>query len=125
LVLPFVAHLIPTPGGAKKMDVSTNDDALRSKLGQMLADGLQTDHEDRPDNSEQASETTAKLQNLQPDDYEQKLVIAGFMDHPRGDEEHSPHCGTCMYFLLHRKYCQLPELDLPVEPQWSCILWRI
>jgi hypothetical protein len=30
-----------------------------------------------------------------------------------------------MYYLLHRKFCELPELALPVEPTWSCKLWRI
>jgi hypothetical protein len=26
---------------------------------------------------------------------------------------------------VHRRFCELPELMLPVEPQWSCRLWRI
>lgn len=32
---------------------------------------------------------------------------------------------TCMYFLVHRKWCDLPELSVPVEPEWWCRLWRI
>jgi hypothetical protein len=30
-----------------------------------------------------------------------------------------------MYYLIRRRHCALPELDLPVEPDWSCRLWRI
>jgi hypothetical protein len=30
-----------------------------------------------------------------------------------------------MYYKVHRRYCELPELDFPVEPEWSCRLWRI
>ncbi len=104
---------------------STCDDALRNKLGRMLAAELKTDCEARAYTSEQVNETIARLQHLTADDYEQKLVIAGFTEQPYGDEELSQSCETCMYYLLHRKYCELPELAVPVEPQWSCILWRI
>jgi hypothetical protein len=107
------------------MDNSINDDALRTKLGQMMAAGLKTDWETRACTSQQVNETVARLQDLKADDYEQKLVIAGFTLEPYGDEELSQSCETCMYYLLHRKYCELPELTVPVEPQWSCILWRV
>jgi hypothetical protein len=30
-----------------------------------------------------------------------------------------------MYFLVHRKWCDLPELSVPVEAEWWCRLWRI
>jgi hypothetical protein len=30
----------------------------------------------------------------------------------------------CMYFVVHRKWCELPELAWPVEPEWWCRLWR-
>jgi hypothetical protein len=107
------------------MSGSINDDALRNKLGQMMSVGLKTDWETRAYTSEQVNETVARLQDLKADDYEQKLVIAGFTLEPYGDEELSQSCETCMYYLLHRKYSELPQLDVPVEPQWSCILWRV
>ena len=102
-----------------------NDDALRNKLGQRMAAGLKTDCENRAYTSEQVNQAVSRLQDLKADDYEQKLVIAGFTDSPCGDEELLQSCETCMYYLLHRRYCELPELNMPVEPQWSCILWRI
>lgn len=103
----------------------TSEDALRTMLGRILHDGLRTDWENRAYTSEQVSETIVRLQGVRADDYEQKMAIAGFTEQPYGDEELSQSCETCMYYLQHRKYCELPELDLPVEPQWSCILWRI
>ena len=43
----------------------------------------------------------------------------------------SPHgkdqmrCQECMYYLVNKRWCDLPELDLPAEPDWWCRLWRI
>ncbi len=103
-----------------------NDDELRDKLGEMLAAGLKTDWENRAYDSDQVTAIVARLKTLAADDYEQKLVIGGFTDYPYGDDpDISQDCSTCMYYLKHRKYCELPELDCPVGPEWSCILWRI
>lgn len=102
------------------------DDQLRDKLGEILAWGLETAWKERAYSSEQVTAVVARLKPLAADDYEQKMVIGGFTDHPYGDDpDISQDCSTCMYYLKHRKYCELPELDCPVEPQWSCILWRI
>ncbi len=38
----------------------------------------------------------------------------------------SPLSGAeCIYYLPHRKWCDLPELPVPVEPQWWCRLWKL
>ena len=103
-----------------------DENALRDKLGLILSKGLETDWKNRAYGSEQVSEVIQKLQSLQEDDWERKLIIAGFTKDPYGeDDDISQSCETCMYYLKHRKYCELPELDCPVEPEWSCILWRI
>jgi hypothetical protein len=104
----------------------SDDDVLREKLGKMLADGLETDWKNRAYDSQQVAEVVGKLKSLAKDDWEQKLVIGGFTNYPYGeDEEIIQSCETCMYYLKHRKYCELPSLDCPVEPEWSCIVWRI
>lgn len=107
------------------MDELANDDELRNKLGVMMAAGLATNWETRAYSSEQINQIIALLQDLKPDDYEQKLVIAGFTDYPYVIEDMPQACDSCMYYLVHRKFCELPQLNLPVEPQWSCNLWRI
>lgn len=102
------------------------DDTLRDELGLMLTGGLDTDWQNRAYTSEEVVKVVARLKLLAADDWQQKLVIGGFTDYPYGgDPDISQSCETCMYYLKHRKYCELPELDCPVEPQWSCILWRI
>ncbi len=49
-------------------------------------------------------------------------MIGGFTDHPYGEDQ--MRCLECMYYLVHRKWCDLPELAVPVEPDWWCRLWR-
>lgn len=103
-----------------------NDDRLREKLGKMLADGLETDWRNRAYSSEEVAAVVGRLERLAPDDWEQKLIVGGFTNFPYGaDEEIVQSCETCMYYLKHRKYCELPSLACPVEPEWSCIVWRI
>ncbi|HET9621256.1 MAG TPA: hypothetical protein VFP84_07820 [Kofleriaceae bacterium] len=51
-----------------------------------------------------------------------KIAIAGLRGHPNGGEQQ--RCMECLYFVVHRRWCELPELALPVEPDWWCGLWR-
>jgi len=92
----------------------------------MLAAGLKTEVEPFPETDKEFGDIVLKLRQLDPDDLEGKLVIGGFVDHPYGpDKQRCKACETCMYYKVHRRYCELPELELPVEPEWSCRLWRI
>ena len=56
-------------------------------------------------------------------DLKAKLVIAGFTNYPYGEDR--MRCQECMYYLVHRRWCDLPELALPVKADWWCRLWRI
>ena len=107
----------------------TDDDSLRVRIGERLRAGLRTQCDARAYSSEAITAVCRHLQHLPQEDLEAKLVTAGFTPEPwvdPGDAEGiEQSCATCMYFERHRAYCVLPELDLPVEPQWSCILWRI
>lgn len=77
----------------------------------------------RADTHELVQEFVRRLQEHQ--DLESKLIIAGAALHPVHHNEVEQSCRSCMYYLVRRRYCALPELDLPVEPDWSCRLWRI
>jgi hypothetical protein len=107
----------------------SGDDNLRSRADAALAAGLCTDWPQRAYTSEAVSTVCQRLQGLVAGDLEAKLAVAGFLREPyvAPDDEDGieQSCATCMYFERHRKFCALPELMLPVEPQWSCILWRI
>jgi hypothetical protein len=87
------------------------EEKLRDKIAEVLASGLKTQTEPFP-------ETHIEFAHLK-----NKLVIAGFTDKPYGPDQ--MRCLECMYYLVHRKWCDLPELAVPVEPDWWCRLWRI
>lgn len=100
------------------------DDAQRSEIGKLLASGLTTEVFPRADTHEEVQAIISRLR-ISGGDLKSRLVIGGFTDHPVEHGGLEQPCETCMYYLVHRKYCELPELDCPVEPNWSCRLWRI
>jgi len=100
-----------------------DDDILRDKIGKIMADGLITQTEPFPEDNHQFEDILKELRVLDPDDLEQKLVISGFVVKPYGEDDQ--RCLECMYYLVHRKWCDLPELAVPVEAEWWCRLWRI
>ena len=100
-----------------------DDDVLREKIAAMLANGLDTQTEPFPEDHHQFEALLEELRQHPTDDLKQKLVVSGFLDHPYGED--SQRCLECMYYLVHRRWCDLPELAVPVEPEWWCRLWRI
>lgn len=102
--------------------------ALRDRLAGLLAGGLRTRTEPRAYDSDRIEAIVRELRALQPEDHAGRLAVAGFMPtpyRPPQDEELEQSCATCMYMERHRQFCKLPELALPVAPEWSCVLWRI
>lgn len=73
--------------------------------------------------------TVRELQALPPDDLLGKLVVGRFMLHPYALPDDldglERSCATCINYERHRRFCNLPELMLPVEPPWSCVVWRL
>ncbi|MFC4252996.1 hypothetical protein [Sinimarinibacterium flocculans] len=102
---------------------SEQEHQLRTKIGEMLRSGLKTKTEPFPENDAAFSRLLVELRELAPDDLEGKLVLSGFTDKPYGEDQ--MRCQECMYYLVHRRWCDLPELAVPVESNWWCRLWRI
>ena len=102
-----------------------DDENVRARIADMLASGLETEVWPRAGTSEEVNEIVARLQVEAGDDLEKKLIVAGFTDHTIEADEIEQPCETCMYYKVHAKFCDLPELMVPVEPEWSCRLWRI
>ncbi len=100
------------------------DDTLRRRIRERLAGGLATEACPRADTPEAVQEVIQQLRAC-GEDLDQRLVVAGFTLNPVRHGGVDQACETCMYYLVHRRWCELPELDLPVEPYWSCRLWRI
>lgn len=105
-------------------DIAADDDCLREDLKKRLS-CLDTEIEPRAYSHEATVQVVARLQNLKVDDHEGKLRIAGFALTPYGAADDEQACETCMYYQVHRRFCELPELMLPVAAEWSCRLWRI
>ena len=105
------------------MSGSEKDAALLKVIADALDGGLQTQTEPFPQTEKLFSEILDRLRQLPADDLKSKLVISGFLNRPYGPD--NQRCMECMYYLVHRKWCDLPELAVPVEPDWWCRLWRI
>ena len=103
--------------------MSHDRDQELEAIAKLLADGLQTQVEPFPETDKEFAGILLELRQLAPDDLKGKLVIGGFLDHPYGEDKQ--RCMECMYYLVHRKWCDLPELAVPVEADWWCRLWRI
>ncbi len=103
----------------------SEDDRLRQEIAGKLASGLKTEVWPRAETSEMVNAIVARLQSEAGGSLDAKLAISGMTDHTIEADEIEQPCETCMYFLQHRRFCELPELMLPVEPEWSCRLWRI
>jgi hypothetical protein len=111
----------PMAGG---LGGGSDDDQRREQIRTLLASGLVTEVFPRADSSEDFAAIIARVREGSAE-LAVKLVHAGFTLHPIEHGGIEQPCETCMYYLVHRRYCDLPELDVPVEPAWSCRLWRI
>ncbi len=104
--------------------MADSDDIIRNEAESLLKGGLKTAVYPRADDQNMVIKITDALK-ASDGSLEQRLIIGGFTLEPVEYEEIEQACETCMYYLVHRRYCELPELDLPVEAEWSCNLWRI
>jgi hypothetical protein len=99
------------------------DGRIRAEMTRLMAEGLKTQTEPMPETSKEFAQLLDQCRDLEADDVVGKMVLTGWIDQPYGPDK--MRCQECMYYLVHRKWCDLPELDLPAEPEWWCRLWRI
>ena len=88
-----------------------------------MKEGLVTQVEPFPETDREFAAILDELRALDADALRAKLVISGWLLTPHGPDQ--MRCQECMYFLVHKRWCDLPELSLPAEPDWYCRLWRI
>ncbi|MCH9806654.1 MAG: hypothetical protein K0U74_02890 [Alphaproteobacteria bacterium] len=89
----------------------------------LMREGLETQVEPFPKTDREFAAILDELRPLSADHLREKLVISGWLLKPYGEDQ--MRCQECMYFLVHKRWCDLPELSLPAEPDWWCRLWRI
>lgn len=115
---------VPQPrGAALGQNCAKSADGLLAEITEVLGNGLETRTEPFPETHKEFGAVLEELRALAPEDVTGRLVIAGFVDHPYGPDQQ--RCQECMYYLVHRKWCDIPEISLPAEPDWWCRLWRI
>jgi hypothetical protein len=112
----YIARYGVTPAEA-------SHDMLLRMIEDMFADGLVTEVEPFPETDREFSKLLDILRPLDANALREKLVISGWLLEPYGPDK--MRCQECMYFLVHRRWCDLPELNLPAKADWWCRLWRI
>ncbi len=95
---------------------------LRREIGTLLRAGLPTGIQPQPTTQAEFGLLLAELRALAPENLQAKLQLTGFVGTPHGPDR--MRCQECLYYLVHSQWCDLPELALPVEPDWWCRLWR-
>jgi hypothetical protein len=101
-----------------------DDEARRLLVWKYLEVGLVTEVEPRADDQQAVQDIVSRLKSAGKG-VVAKMTIAGFYEAPVEHDGIDQSCETCVYFQVHRRYCEMPEIDLPVEPHWSCRLWRM
>jgi hypothetical protein len=101
-----------------------DNNTVRRQIVTMLASGLGTEAFPRPNTNEDTQEIIRALQKCGRS-LEDKIVISGFTLAPITHNDQMQFCKSCIYYLHHHRHCNLPELNIPVEPEWSCRLWRL
>jgi hypothetical protein len=98
-------------------------DILMQMIEDQFANGLMTQVEPFPETDKEFGKLLDELRPLSADQLREKLDISGWLLEPYGEDQ--MRCQECMYYLVHKRWCDLPELDLPAKPEWWCRLWRI
>lgn len=98
-------------------------DILMQMIEDQFANGLKTQVEPFPETDKEFGKLLDELRPLSADQLREKLDISGWLLEPYGEDQ--MRCQECMYYLVHKRWCDLPELDLPAKPEWWCRLWRI
>ena len=96
---------------------------LVKMIEDLFRDGLKTMVEPFPETDREFAKILDRLRGMSADQLREKLIESGWLLEPYGEDQ--MRCQECMYYLVHRRWCDLPELNLPAEPDWWCRLWRI
>lgn len=123
----LLLYKVPRPNPA--LDWSALDHAglnlLRLRIGALLVGGMKTEMFPFPHDQIEFQGIVNRLAVLPKDDLLSRLDIGGFAAHPVEIDQVLQRCQECIYYLPHRKWCDLPELPVPVEAGWWCRLWKI
>jgi len=113
------------PGLISTVAKRATEDTVRVWAEGLLAWGIDAILEPFPETQREFLEIVEELRRLHENDLIQRLRIGGFANYTMGEGENVQRCQECIYYHPHRKWCDLPELPIPVEPHWWCRLWKL
>jgi hypothetical protein len=101
------------------------DDTVRIWADGLLAFGIEPILEPFPKTQHEFLAIVEELRGLHEHDLIGRLRIGGFTNYSMGEGEDIQRCQECIYYHPNRKWCDLPELPIPVEAHWWCRLWKL
>jgi len=101
------------------------DDTVRTWADGLLAFGIDPVLEPFPRTQNEFLAIVEELRGLHENDLIGRLRIGGFTNYTMGEGEDIQRCQECIYYHPNRKWCDLPELPIPVEAHWWCRLWKL
>lgn len=95
---------------------------MRARVAALLQQAETIGHGALAETEQEQSALIAELRQRRPEDVEGRLRVIGLQSQPGAD---GMRCQECEHFELDQKVCKLPDIALPVNPDWWCRLWRI
>ncbi len=129
-LLALYANTSATYESIYQITRTLSDDILRHQINCILQAGIKTDTK-LPESAQDWQKTLEALEKADKNTLLPLLEIGGFANHSLGDSGSMEdgkmilRCQECIYYLPKRKWCDLPALPLPVEPDWYCKLWKL
>lgn len=113
------------PGLLSIMMRGCETEIVRVWVDGLLKYGIQTTMSPFPETQVEFLDIVRRLRQLDGNDLLGRLDLGGFANYPVGEGDEMQRCQECIYYLPNSKWCDLPELPVPVEPHWWCRLWKI
>jgi hypothetical protein len=101
------------------------DDTVRVWADGLLSFGIDPIIEPFPKTQHEFLAIVEELRALHENDLIGRLRVGGFTNYSMGEGEEIQRCQECIYYHPNRKWCDLPELPIPVDAHWWCRLWNV
>jgi hypothetical protein len=113
------------PGLLSIMMRTSETETVRVWVDGLLSYGVKSTMSPFPETQSQFLDIVRQLRQLDENDLLGRLDIGGFANYSIGEGDDLQRCQECIYYLPNGKWCDLPELPVPVEPHWWCRLWKM
>jgi len=104
---------------------SSETETVRLWVDGLLSYGVKSTMNPFPETQAEFLAIVRDLRQLNENDLLGRLDIGGFANYTIGEGEGTQRCQECIYYLPNGKWCDLPELPIPVEAHWWCRLWKM